>query len=485
MLRNYFKPFLWSLFVFVFFSCKEPTEDDRPLEDLVEVVILHTNDEHAKIEPFSKLNKLIERERSLNQNLILVSAGDFFSGNPYVDYADEPGAPMIELMNLVGYDLAVIGNHDFDYGLDILNLRISEANFPMILANVKPNEFLTDVKPYKEFYFEDLDISLAFVGFIQTGANGLPSTRPDNLGSLEFIPAEKASEDLIDLKNKNNALIGLTHLGLNNDLAFVRQASNLDLIIGGHSHTQIPNGKYENGILITQAGDNLKFVGKTVLGFRNGKLVSTRNRLISLENFHESDQGLEELIQSFLSNPILENVVVELEKPISGLFQLGCLMTDALKFGLDVDIAFQNVGGIRLQELSSGPVRISDVLTLDPFRNNVVIMELNKEEIINLIKTRTANTGLIDLLPSGLQYTVNRDGHGNYLGLDLKLENGDPLDPNKKYRVAMNSFIGTTYNFQRQDQGEILYAQTTDLLIQYLQESENLDYSDCMRVALN
>lgn len=466
------------------FSCKDQIEELEPLDELIEVVILSTNDEHAKIEPFSRLQKLVERERKLNKNLVLVSAGDFFSGNPFVDYADEPGAPMIALMNLAGYDLAVLGNHDFDYGLDILRLRMSEANFPMILANVKQNDLLPGLEPYKEFHFEDIDISLAFVGLVQTNINGIPSTRPDNVNGLEFKEPEKAPIDYSELKNRNSAIIGLTHLGIERDLLFARQNENIDIIIGGHSHTQISNGRYENGILITQAGTDLKFVGKTVLGFRNGNLVHERNQLIPLEDFPESDPEIEELINGYLSNPILETVIVELEKPISGISQLSCLMTDALRFGLEVDIAFQNVGGIRLGELKAGPVKISDVLTLDPFRNNVVLMELNEDEIKNLIATRTANTGLIDLLPSGINYTVFRDSQGNFQRFEIKLENGDKLDPNKKYKVAMNSFIGTTYNFQRQDPGELLFYQTTDLLIQFLQESKNLDYTGWLRFSL-
>lgn len=470
---------------FIFTSCEEPVQELEPLDELVEIVLLHTNDEHANIEPFSRLQKLVERERDNHKHLLLISAGDFFSGNPFVDYADEPGEPMIDLMNRVGYDLAVLGNHDFDYGLDILKERMAEKTFPMILANFDDNGLLPDVNPYIEYYFEDLDISLAFVGLIQTGVNGLPSTRPDNVEGLDFLPARATLEDYLFLKNSNNALIGLTHLGLENDLVLAGQVNGLDVIIGGHSHTQIPNGRLENGVLITQAGFDLGHVGKTTLGFRNKELVLVRNQLISLENFEESDQELEDLIHGYFSNPVLENVVVDLENPISGLFQLGCLMTDALKFGLEVDVAFQNVGGIRLQELPAGQIRISDVLTLDPFRNNVVIMELNKQEIKNLIKTRTSNTGLIDLLPSGLKYTIIRDSEGNYLDINLELENGEELDPDNKYRVAMNSFIGTTYNFERQDQEEIIFAQTTDLLIQFLQESKSLDYTGCQRVTLN
>lgn len=113
MLKSISKNILFLILIFAF-SCNDQIEELEPLDELIEVVILSTNDEHAKIEPFSRLQKLVERERKLNKNLVLVSAGDFFSGNPFVDYADEPGAPMIALMNLAGYDLAVLGNHDFD-----------------------------------------------------------------------------------------------------------------------------------------------------------------------------------------------------------------------------------------------------------------------------------------------------------------------------------------------------------------------------------
>ncbi|MGY6521687.1 MAG: bifunctional metallophosphatase/5'-nucleotidase [Mongoliitalea sp.] len=465
-------------------SCQDTTETPSNQDEVVEIVILHTNDEHAKLENFAKLKRLVEKEKAANARVLMISAGDIFSGSPFVDFADEPGKPMVDIMNRIGYDLMVIGNHDFDYGLDILKDRIEDASFPFILSNVTTNGLLEEVAPYHVFNFEDIGVSFAVVGFIQTGTNGLPSTSPSNVASLGFTAVEDLRNSFVGLKSEHQALVALTHLGVNRDRNFARSFPEFDIIIGGHSHTPIPGGIYEGRTLITQAGSDMRFVGKTILGFRNGELVRRNSQLISLDSFNETDGETQALIASFLSNPILETVITDLPFPISGPPELGCLMSDALRVGLEVDLAVQNIGGIRLNQLQAGPVKISDVLSLDPFRNHVFIMELTKQEVQALLETRTRFTGSIDLFVSGMSYSIIRNAAGQYLGMDMRLDGGKEWENGKKYRVAMNSFIGTTFNFQREDRGEEVFIQTTDLLIRFMQNSPGLDYRDCNRVQI-
>ena len=97
--------------------------------DTVEVVILHTNDTHSKINEFSKIAYLVDDFRSKHENVLLVSAGDLFTGNPIVDHYEIPGYPIIDLMNKLNYDLSCIGNHEFDYGQKILTQLIDSADF--------------------------------------------------------------------------------------------------------------------------------------------------------------------------------------------------------------------------------------------------------------------------------------------------------------------------------------------------------------------
>jgi 5'-nucleotidase/UDP-sugar diphosphatase len=112
---------IFILFLLVLTACQK--------ENNFTVAILHTNDVHGKIDNFGKLTYLKDSLLNHYDTVLLVSAGDIFSGNPYVDYHEQRGYPMIELMNQSGYDLAVLGNHEFDYGQDVLAERIEQAAF--------------------------------------------------------------------------------------------------------------------------------------------------------------------------------------------------------------------------------------------------------------------------------------------------------------------------------------------------------------------
>ena len=100
------------------------------------VVIYAINDPHGQINNFPRLKTLIENDRAQNSKVFFVSAGDLFSGNPIVDYHENKGFPMIDLLNDCGLDVSVIGNHEFDYGQVVLNARIEQAEFPFICDNV-------------------------------------------------------------------------------------------------------------------------------------------------------------------------------------------------------------------------------------------------------------------------------------------------------------------------------------------------------------
>ena len=129
-----------------------------------ETVVIYTiNDPHGQINNFPRLKTLIENDRAQNSKVFFVSAGDLFSGNPIVDYHENKGFPMIDLLNDCGLDVSVIGNHEFDYGQQVLNARIEQAQFPFICDNVNnANGALADVNGY-ELITKD-GFTIAFVG---------------------------------------------------------------------------------------------------------------------------------------------------------------------------------------------------------------------------------------------------------------------------------------------------------------------------------
>ena len=123
---------------------------------------------HAQISRFPQLAAFVEQKRAEGGEVIVVDAGDRFSGNPYVDNAGERGEPMIQLMNKVGYEVACMGNHDFDYGQQTLKKRLEEANFPVLCANmVSENSELGALSPY--YILEKGGLKFLFFQFDSNG----------------------------------------------------------------------------------------------------------------------------------------------------------------------------------------------------------------------------------------------------------------------------------------------------------------------------
>ncbi|MCC5921931.1 MAG: bifunctional metallophosphatase/5'-nucleotidase [Cyclobacteriaceae bacterium] len=468
------------ILLFSFTACLSSSEDSSDKQ--VKVVILHTNDEHAKIEPFSKLAKAVEKERAENDHVILVSAGDMFSGNPFVDYHQRPGSPIVELMNDVGYELQVLGNHDFDYGQETLKERMQEANFSIILANFT-NEIgiLDSIPPYHVHEFPEIGISLAFVGIVQTGRNGIPATHPDNIEGLTFTSGFDVMGEYLYLKEEHSALVALSHMGFGSDLRLAEMYPQIDVILGGHSHTRVEDGQIENGVLVTQTQANVQYLGKTTLIFEDGKLVDKYSRLVKIADLIDEDETIKAKIEEFKNNDVLNRKLISVDHDIKGKADLGCLITDGIRAGLDLDIAFQNGGGIRLQELPAGDIKVKDILTLDPFGNSVVVMNLTPAEIKNFLESRA---GRIDLYVSGMSYDIITNKKGDYIDTEIKLDGGIAWDENKRYKVGVNSYVASTYQFEREDDGEDTFTKTSDLIIQFLDDQESIQYQNCERIRI-
>ena len=153
----------------------------------VRVVIFHVNDVHGEIANFAKIAGVIDREREKCPNVFFISAGDNFSGNPYVDQYVPRGEPILKLLNEIGCDLQVLGNHEFDYGQKILADYISRAKFKVICANVlAKNSVIPQPEPFAVLETQE-GLKLAFLGVIQiTRATGIPDSNPENFKNIVF-----------------------------------------------------------------------------------------------------------------------------------------------------------------------------------------------------------------------------------------------------------------------------------------------------------
>jgi 5'-nucleotidase len=222
----------------------------------VKLTILHTNDTHSRLEPFpmdggknqglggiAARSQLIKRIRAEEEHVLLLDAGDIFQGTPYFNLYK--GEPEIKAMTEMGYDACTIGNHDFDAGMENLATQLDRhANFPMIVSNYDFNTTPMEHKtiPYKTFRKGRLKIGVFGLGIEGKGLI------PDNLfGMTKYLdPVAKANETAHLLKKDENCdmVICLSHLGFQyketgkiSDELLAKNTSNIDLIIGGHTHT--------------------------------------------------------------------------------------------------------------------------------------------------------------------------------------------------------------------------------------------------------
>jgi 2',3'-cyclic-nucleotide 2'-phosphodiesterase (5'-nucleotidase family) len=450
-----------------------------------EIILLHTNDMHSKIDNMAKLAYLADSLRKLHSFVFLVSAGDNFTGNPVVDMIPDKGAPMIELMNRCGFNVSALGNHEFDMGQNLLKKRILQAKFPFISCNMDGTDAVVgQLRPYTVLQAGKA-ATLAVLGLIQLDDNGLPSAHPSNMKDVKFVNGLTKAREFASLKNQYGILIGLSHLGLDDDIRLADSMPQFDVIIGGHSHTLLDQPRYVNGVMIVQAGAHMKHVGKTTLMVENGKVVGRSDTVILFSSLKNENRGVRALIDIYNNNPEFSKIVGMAEKPLEGEDELGSLMADAITNQLQVDFAFQNRGGIRVPSLSEGTITLKEVYKLDPFNNQIVIFTMNADEIKSLICYGYQHEKGIDLQVSGMTYQVTDNGKGQCDKVDMFDKSGKPLEQGKEYSVAMNNYMAYTYKFDHKDQGTLSTLTTAEALIKYLGVAGKVNYSGVKRATVS
>ncbi|MCX6282264.1 MAG: bifunctional UDP-sugar hydrolase/5'-nucleotidase [Bacteroidetes bacterium] len=448
-----------------------------------EVIILHLNDMHAKTEGFARLKYLADSLRHTHPNVVIFSAGDNFTGNPYVDMVSDKGYPMIELMNQVGFTLSCLGNHEFDLGQDFLEKRIEQARFPFICANINTGtSSLKQLQPY--FIVKAGSLEIPVLGLIEINFKGIPDTHPSKVNSITFKDPFKTAGEYVDLKKTYGSLIALSHLGEESDVKLAEEYPQFDVIIGGHSHSILRKPISQNGVMIVQAGSYQRFVGKLTLVFKGNQIVEKSDTLIALESLKSGNPEIQSLAKSYENNPEFEKVAGIAGCTISGKQNLGALVTDALAWAAKTDFAFQNKGAIRIQSLPEGDIKVKQLYSLDPFFDEVVVYKMSAKEISSLILNSYKRDKDIDLLPSGMTYTIIQGENRKPAEVKLLNNSGKPLDQYKTYTVALNSYISAAYTFDHKDPGKTVELTTEDCLIRYLAYKHKVNYKDMDRAKL-
>ena len=450
----------------------------RPAE--TRVVIFHSNDVHGKIDNFAKVAPILEAERKTGADVFFFSACDNFTGDPVIDWADPPGGPMFDLLDRLGLDVLSLGNHEFDYQLG--PVRKLAARFPTVSANIDPEPgVLPELKPHVVLKTKQ-GARLVVFGLIQVEPeNRVPSTHPDKVKGLRFSDPLSKVPELKKLRAAGDVLIGLTHIGHEQDLRLAEAMPEIDVIIGGHSHTRVDPAVMAGGVLVAMAGADNRFLGRVDLRLENGRVVEKKGRLIDLTQPLEEDPAVKAMIATYYQNPALARVIARAPVEVAGKDALGSLMTDAIRQTLGLDVAFQNNGGIRLDRLPE-EITLRDIYTLDPFGNQVVQFVMTAAEIRSLVKSSWDKRKDIDLQVSGLSYLVRADGQGRVLDVKLSNPDGSPLAEDRTFKVGVSSYIAVSYQFDHRDPGRSLQTTPAEALIRFLESGPDLTvYRDVKR----
>lgn len=268
------------------------------------ITILHTNDVHSHIDPFGpndgrNANKggiarratLIDTIRQENPNTLLLDAGDIFQGTPYFNYYG--GELEFKLMSMLKYDAATIGNHDFDNGIEGLYKQIPHAKFEFLSANYDFSNTVMDghVKPYKIFVKDNINIGVFGLGI---ELKGLVDKRMYK--ETEYLNPLEIAQDMARIlkqEKKCDLIICLSHLGYDyknrkekpSDLNIAKSTQDIDLIIGGHTHTFLPKptiikNAIDKPVLVNQVGAYGLYLGKIDFYLSPGQQAKSEHKTI-------------------------------------------------------------------------------------------------------------------------------------------------------------------------------------------------------------
>jgi len=455
----------------VFWSCSttDPIKIQGNTESESSVTIFFINDQHGQLENFSKIKHIVDQEKLINP-VLLTASGDMFSGNPVVDNHAQKGYPMIDLMNDVGFDIALLGNHEFDYGEEILRDRMNQSNFDWVCANV---DMSASVIPQTAsvIVLNAGDLKIAFLGLVETnGKEGdiIPSTHPWRVQNLTFQPHQDIVQGYANVKFEEDAdlLIALTHIGTGRDFQLAEDSPFFDLILGGHSHQVVEDES--NGIPIFQTGSYLNNLGRVRLVIEDKTIQEYEYELIDLNSYSEIDETVQQKISTYNDQSGLDDVI-GYSDIYHGKSSVGCFYTDALRSEMDVDLTFQNTGGIR-NSLDEGDILVREIYEIDPFNNGSISYTMSVADVVSFLKNGQG------LYYSGME--IQQQGPS----ILIKNLEGEALASNENITIGINDYIAAVNDDYFPPDGATKPYTTAEALINYLNNnSESINYPDCQR----
>jgi len=447
-----------------------------------EITILAVNDMHAALDRFPKFIALVDSMRTVYPDLLLFSAGDNRTGNPANDmHADSH--PVITLMNRAGFNLSLVGNHEFDGDLDGLRSMVNNSNFRYICANMYVHDSMrVHVEPYR--FFEIDGVRIGVLGLLQLGPNGLPDSHPEKVKDVNFSPVKQVADQYSWLRNQCDVFILLVHDLLSECIELANQYPIADVLISGHSHRLIDKTELHNGVLLTQSDSQLKYVTQITIQLADGQITKKESRVYDINAFSHGDADVQAMVDEFNNNEALHRELSHAITDFNSYEELGYFMTDAIRIETGADISFQNPGGVRMRTFPKGAITVRDIFRLDPFNNEIIEFHLTGEEVLRLIEAAHIAEGKQPPYVSGITYEMELDDQRNIKSLNVKLTDGSRLNLQRSYNVVMNSYLAAVSQFERNDPGKSIFRTTNEVTIEYLEKQPAIDYQGVKRMVI-
>ncbi len=458
--------------------------------------IIHINDIHGFIREegeaigYPKIAGFIESFKAEHPDTLVLDAGDAFNGSGYASF--DEGESVLSLLNTLGLDAMCAGNADFALGRARLLQLASKANFPILAGNIIDADGKS-VLPGSA--------TVTLPSGLRVGIVGLTTPRVGASSGLASIPAVEAGQRLVDgLRPHVDIIVGLFHLGdtamdMDNSLLAARGIKGLDVIIDGHSHTFLPEGRVENGVLIAQTGEYSRNIGLVELELEEGGVKAARAVLLdktALAQVPEKTgtaaclQGVCELCEPFFTE-VVGSTAVRLNGVRNDLrlgeTNMGDLFAEAMRQKAGTQIAL-SIAGIIGGDFKPGPLTRQDLLNMVRANGKVCKLAVSGEDILAVLEAGVSSyptpAGTF-LQVAGLSFCFDPQPGGKRV-FNVKVGEA-PLDPAARYSIAtlemMRKFPGLDKGVPEGDFGFI-----QDVLEEYIRAHSPLALVPDGRISL-
>ena len=429
--------------------------------DNVSFVILHSNDTHCYYGDdgnlgLSTLKSLEERYIASGDTVFAVDAGDFLQGNSYGTVT--MGEASVTMMNTIGYDVGVPGNHDFDFTFSVLLERAADLNYPLICANLIYGSTGESVFP-EYIVLEKGDVRLGFFGLLTPDT--VTSTRDGNMEDAVVTDPVEASRDMVSLLSSMDVdyIVAIGHVGLLRSYSITSDeicslVPGIDIFIDGHSHTEMEDGKVcdgsidliESDTLIASTGAYCHSFGEITVT-DSGKMTAKLYRGEALPN-PEVEAVLSDIemkVQDLLSEHVAESQVTfsgDRELNRTRETPLANLVADSVRKYAGTDVAIVNGGSVRAG-LVPGEITLKTIYDIVPFQNTVVTMNLKGQKLYDLMEYSYSHLGVmhggfVQISGMTVHYDSTKDVSSRVVSIEI---DGKEIDRDGDYSLATYDFV--------------------------------------------